>query len=486
MRERLPFQIPEFLRTIWASDDARAYWEPKIQAVSRAWPLVERATVERTLRPGALQSVAPEQMPELQQWSLRTGIPMVMVGMEGATGSYGNASIPYQAGAPFTYRVYFGRDPATFLEAWQDSDNIAIGAMLGFPSCCVAFFEKYWRKQGWRDLTVPAIGDSDAANLIRHTNVLLKPLGVRPVFHLPCSFLCQPTCELGEDILGLMPDLGYAQEAAWLEALLSMPMEWSSLHGVAMVVTPILKLVYASDPLPKKATFRLQSHAFPEHSARGKAFPFLTGQTVRLMRTTDLNGFTSLEAMRRAHQCVVDVLPGDLAGAVLDLGCGDGALLRTIQRRCSETTLYGVEQRADLIQKGLDETWVSDLFTWRWRGDYRLVLLALQRLVEVDRAAAARLLTAIADHAQQMLVYSYAGHVAYVDDLVLPRFTVVARGRLPSLMCEAILLEPIHDHDHPCTSDGSTARAGTFGGGEAAGEDGLQPVEAVAPRPSRD
>lgn len=417
MLERLPFQIPEFLRVAWVSETARAHWEPKIQAVSQAWPLVERATVERTLRPGALQSVAPEQLPELQQWSLRTGVPIAIVAMEGAPGSYGNATRPYQPGAPFTYRVYVGANPAEFLEAWQDQDNDAIGEALGFPRCCTAFFDRYWRREGWRDLTYPATQDSDAANLIRHTNVLLKPLGVRPVFHLPCSFVCQPTCELGEDILALMETL-YPQEAAWLQALVSMPMEWSSLHGVAMVVTPILKLVYASDPLPTKVTFHLVSSAYPEHGARGTQFPFSTVTPMRLIRPRHLNGFSSLDAMARGHRFVLDALP-ELTGAVVDLGCGDGTLMRAIQHKCPEATVHGVEVQADF---GTDDPRivVADLFAWPWGGHYQCVLLAMQRVLEVPRVAAVELLATIRQHATMLLLYSYDGAHPEIDPFLAP------------------------------------------------------------------
>lgn len=417
MLERLPFQLPEFLRVAWASAAARDYWEPKIQAVSQVWPLVERATVERTLRPGALQTVSPEQLLDLQQWSLRSGIPMAIVGMEGAHGSYGNASIPYRPGAPFAYRVYFGRGPTAFLEAWQDGDNAAIGVALGFPDCCVRFFDQYWRQEGWRDLTYPAIGDSEAANLVRHTNVLLKPLGVRPVFHLPCSFVCQSTYELGEDILALMEQV-FPRESAWLQALVSMPMEWSSLHGVAMVVTPILKLVYASDPLPSKVTFHLVSNTYPEHGARGTQFPFSTVSPMRLIRPRSLNGFSSLDAMERGHRFVLGALP-ELTGAVVDLGCGDGTLMRAIQHKCPEATVHGVEVQADF---GTDDPRivVADLFAWPWGGHYQCVLLAMQRVLEVPRVAAVELLATIRQHAAMVLLYSYDGAHPEIDPFLAP------------------------------------------------------------------
>lgn len=408
MYDRLPFTIPEFQRVAWVSAAAREHWEPKIAAVSRAWPLVERATVERTLRQGALQSVAPEQLVELQQWSMRSGVPMAVVGMEGAHESYGNASIPYRAGVPFNYRVYFGKDPAAFLEAWQDGDQAAIGAKLGFPSCCVDFFSKYWVKQGWRDLTYPATDGAEAETNYSYANVLLKPLGVRPVFHLPCAFNCPTTIAIGRDIFDLMSDIGYQQEATWSKTLLSMPMEWSSLHGIATVVTPILKLVYASDALPRVVRLRLTDNA---------ATP------LRLVRR-HLNGFSSLAAMERAHRFIVDMLP-EPVGSVVDLGCGDGALLRAIQRQYPNTAVQGVESKAELAVEPYIAA--ADLYAWQWNDNYRCVLLAMQRLLEVNREAAVALLAQIRQHAAIVLLYSYDGPHSEIEPLLSSFRTITSR-----------------------------------------------------------
>jgi hypothetical protein len=444
--ERLPFQIPEFVRTAWVSEQARTYWEPKIQAINQVWPLVERASVFEGLRPGALQSVQPPQLPVLQAECFAHNTLMTIVGIEGAHEAYGNAAVPYTPGQPCVLRVFIGPKPKTFLAAWQAGNQRVIGQALGFPECCVQFFERYWQHDGWRDLTYPML-ESQHEHRITN-NVLLKALGVRPVFHLPCSFTCQESRDIGEQILALMILLGHAQEEAWLRELLSMPMEWTSLHGVAIVVTPLFKIVYASDPLPTKATLRLQSDAYPVYGARGNTFPFetVTPVPVPLVKRFQ-NGFTTREAMQRAHQFVIDALPPELYGSVLDLGCGDGTLLRAIQARHPYTELHGVEQRTDLLH-GYD---VGNLFAWEWHRDYRLVLLAAQRLIEVDRATAFGLLDHIARHAETLVLYSYAAWPHEVGDLVDVCFSVSTGRRDAVLNCEVRLCES-RTHASRCTS----------------------------------
>jgi hypothetical protein len=422
--ERLAFHLPEFVRTAWVSEDARAYWEPKIHAINQVWPLVERASVYERLRKGALQSVEPPQLPELQAECFAHNVPMTVVGIEGAHERYGNAAVPYQPGQPFVFRVYIGAWPKTFLAAWQAGDQREIGRTLGFPECCVQFFERYWQQDGWRDLTYPML-ESQHENRVTN-NVLLKALGVRPVFHLPCSFTCQASCEIGEQILALMVLLGHTQEEAWLRALLSMPMEWTSLHGVAIVVTPLFKVVYASDPLPTKATLRLPSDAYPVYGARGNVFPFETATPVPVplwKRPRHLNGFAGPDAMERGHRFILDSLP-ELTGGVLDLGCGDGALLRAIQQKAPEATVHGVESQADLAA-GDPRIVVGDLFAWPWGGDYQCVLLAMQRLMEVNRTAAVELLAAIRRHSAMLLLYSYDGPHPEIEPLLAP-FSIIS------------------------------------------------------------
>ena len=98
MNSRMDFRIPEFLRVAWASQLAREYWEPKVHAIANVWPSVERASIIHGLRYGALQSVSPEDLPDVQNWALANEISFSIVGMDGAYSDYGNASVPYTQG----------------------------------------------------------------------------------------------------------------------------------------------------------------------------------------------------------------------------------------------------------------------------------------------------------------------------------------------------------------------------------------------------
>ena len=69
-------------------------------------------------------------------------------------------------------------------------------------------------------------------------NILLRWVGPRIVFHLPCSFDCRPTVELADKFTQIARDAGFHQEMDWLEEMLSWHVEWSALNGIAEIMTP--------------------------------------------------------------------------------------------------------------------------------------------------------------------------------------------------------------------------------------------------------
>ena len=294
--DRLPFSLPEFTRIVWASERARETWEPKIQAIGTVWPIVERLTVTAGIRPGVLQSIAPDQLITFQQWCMENDKQYVILAQEGMAAVYGNATQAYNPERPWAYRVYAGYKPKDFIASWAHGNNREIGLSLGYPVCCTEFFEKHWRNDGWRDLTYPMtnfMSRQVSGPLV--CNILLRHAGVRAVFHLPCAFNCDETARLGTQILEYMGQAGYEQEMAWLMEILDWPVRWSSLHGVAMITTPCFKVITSSDALPETVTIDRPSNAYPAEGSSGKYFPFK--ETHKLLQVvkddwTD-NGFSS-------------------------------------------------------------------------------------------------------------------------------------------------------------------------------------------------
>src|SRR5262249_60998040 len=122
----------------------------------------------------------------------------------------------------------------------------------------------------------------------------------------------------------------------------------------AEIPTPVLKVSARTDATATKYVVRRPGDGYPVEGARGLGFPFqvpggvLYTQSPAFRRglehgsarvppppdwyATD-NGFGSVAAMDAAHEPIVAAAARVLGGAggdVLDLGCGNGALLKKI------------------------------------------------------------------------------------------------------------------------------------------------------------
>jgi hypothetical protein len=110
-------------------------------------------------------------------------------------------------------------------------------------------------------------------------NILWRWMGVRAVPHLPCRFDCPQTAALGRSLVAVGRTGGYGEEMDWLLEILSWPVEWSALHEIAEIKTPVLKLVARTDPTPSKHIVRRLGQTYPAEGARGVAFPYHVRRT---------------------------------------------------------------------------------------------------------------------------------------------------------------------------------------------------------------
>jgi len=144
-------------------------------------------------------------------------------------------------------------------------NNKRVGELLGYPECCIDFYLENWINRQFVDTTWPMSVDkmqiTDDVRTIHikedtppECNILWRWQGVRLVSHLPCSFNCSHTQDMGMKMAELGRQLGYGEEVDWIYELLSWPVEWSALHGIAEIKTPINKISSRTDMTPWKYT----------------------------------------------------------------------------------------------------------------------------------------------------------------------------------------------------------------------------------------
>ncbi len=497
---RLPFVLPAFTRVSWADESARKAWEPKLARINQAWSYVEWASAAAGLRRCALLWRSREQRDQhvghwRQQRLSALSLGLAPGGSAQASASTGRL-LPGAASRRLTITVVGPQagDLQAFREAWLSRDHDAIGRLLGYPCCCRGAFAAFWRSGGTDPTWMMACTTDEvqrSGNTVTVTgsdnaNILWRWLGLRAVAHLPCSFACPETAQIGERMLALGHEAGFVQEMESLCEVLSWSAEYSALHGIAEIKTPILRVATRTDATAEKYVVRRPGTGYPEGSPPGLRFPYrapvpltlrrrqarTSGPPSPASRNKDWyfrdNGFGSLQLMTSAHQPLAKLAAqvlGSQAGNVLDLGSGNGALLAAVSGHCPGVQPFGVDvspeavAHAPAVLQGLPEEQASagevglgdffDSSTWRHRH-YAMAILMLGRLLEREKDAG-QFLRALSRRCDVLLAYLYADweHFSLNDLAAQYGLTVdpALRIRTPHVQAGVIRLSSVRSPD---------------------------------------
>lgn len=446
--------LPDFIRVSWVSDGARSVWEPRLARIRAAWLEIEWLSVLHGVRRCAVTKANPQAfVRRAGEWAARglNGLPFSIEDL--GEYSYQNTGRPPRVGSPFAFRIVIATpaNVSSFKRAFVERQDDEIGQLLGYPTCCRDFFRAAWVSSNVRDTTWPmAAGsslqtDGDGTREVGGswlTNILWRWMGVRAVPHLPCSFECEASEKMAAALMNVGRREGYETEVEWIAQVLSWPIEWTALHGIAEIKTPILRVSTRTDSTAQKRVVRRRGDAYPIEGARGLSFPYQQPQTLRFTGSDAFkrglnqvnisattrndedaanNGFTSRSAMDQAHQPIVtcaSLALGDRGGSVLDLGCGNGELLKKIYELHRDLKVFGIEidrKRIDrarsLVADFSGNFHCGDFFDddWLWANDrhYSLAILMPGRMLEVAAERAAALRQQLARHCDNLLLYGY-------------------------------------------------------------------------------
>jgi hypothetical protein len=268
--ERLKFVLPDFLRLCWVSDHARAAWAPRIRRVLTAWAVIERESVTYGLRKCALQKASSQAaaLGDTAGPSELVALPLV------PDQDTPEAATHFAVGAPARAEE--------LRQAWLAQEHDRIGELLGYPACCTAAFRERCVSGDFMDITWVAATPRENTAATEPIEIQSSPIcnlmwrwvGLRAVPHLCCRFDCIASARLGEDFLALGRRLGFTLEIEWLLEILSWPVEWSALHGIAEIRTPIFRLSTVTDATAGKLTVRWTGSSYPAEGAQGVRFPY--------------------------------------------------------------------------------------------------------------------------------------------------------------------------------------------------------------------
>jgi 16S rRNA G1207 methylase RsmC len=126
-----------------------------------------------------------------------------------------------------------------------------------------------------------------------------------------------------------------------------------------------------------------------------------------------------------SHQPILNLACSCLSqssGKILDLGCGNGALLGKIWLKHQSVIPYGVDLISEkiahaklLLPEYEDNFAIANIFDvesfWTSNEKYSLVILMLGRLIEVPPIQINQLLSRLKDQTSQVLVYAYDDYI---------------------------------------------------------------------------
>ena len=286
------FEMKPFTRTLWVSQEAKDAWEPVLLEAERCYYQLELLTVGEGLRSVCTDHYRSEELIDRVAELGKHGLVFRPLRRVGDYKGFTHAHPAVEPGKPWTYYGAIGsaEDTEAFAQANADNDHEAIGQLLGYPECCRKFFTEVWGA-GYHDPIWQAAERSDPDRIrsrsdpanppLRFLKVeaypevlsLLRYIGIRLTPQIPCSSTCQESRERALEWISL----GRKHDLEGLDSLLeilSWPMEWNCLHGIAEIRTPLFKVSTNSMPTLESYTVQVTGSSYPDLAPTGLTFPY--------------------------------------------------------------------------------------------------------------------------------------------------------------------------------------------------------------------
>jgi len=269
MKNLLDFRLPPFLRINWVNQRARIAWEERLTKAVNGWNAIEWHSVVQGVREVALlewpkDKEAPALPPEFD---------FVLLPVQ-------QENLP---GPPMAQAAAFGKPAAIrALEiAWRESDAQTIGTLLGYPDCCIKhFIEVYGNDRLWyAPWAWQKQAEQSFDGAMPFSNLYLKVAGLQLTPHIACSHDCEATKKLANEYMKVAIDAGLEDVWKDMHQILSWPVQWSALHGIAEIKTPLFRISHDVAATGSKYQTRITGGTVPVDAPQGIAFPFsMVGQ----------------------------------------------------------------------------------------------------------------------------------------------------------------------------------------------------------------
>lgn len=261
VKEVIKMEIAPQTEKLYWNRKLEALWEPKIQRVRKLYNDAELTTMITGMRRVYVHHINSERFDQSYEFLRKNGLVFFQTNKSGIYSGFSHKHLPVKPGEPFTlYGAAVRVDDQEAGELFTQyslgdkTDHTGIGDLLGYPECCVEFFNTVWPGTSVDPMYEAAIStkkaevNEDTVTVRTHPycNNMLRYFGLRITPHLPCSMQCEETIKWGEEWIEVMRQID-DEATNWLIELLSMPLTWNCYKGVAIIDTPIFRGVTNSD-----------------------------------------------------------------------------------------------------------------------------------------------------------------------------------------------------------------------------------------------
>jgi len=285
--ERTLIRLPNFLRVAWVSEEARCIWEPRLRRISNALFSLQWESVSRGIRSGCKVVLpSPEHVSHYSTRWASAGLKYEIIEHLAPAAFHGAAHSEEAASSRHVLVALEKCNPSNssaFIDVIRIGNQSEELLHLGAPKCCVDKFLTMWKNDRFIDFSWPTAVQTCGADFVGNhvsihrpsmLNTFWKWLGIRLLFTNPCNFDCAESLKMAMAYEKLGIELGYGQEMEWANRLLTWPVKWSALHGIAEIHTPILKLITVTDFTRHRYSISVQGTDYPSEGPRGLQFPY--------------------------------------------------------------------------------------------------------------------------------------------------------------------------------------------------------------------
>ncbi|MBB6330857.1 hypothetical protein HNP24_001807 [Chryseobacterium sediminis] len=272
--DKLNFELPAFNRISWVSEALRSEWEPVLAVLPEMIDGIFTSDQIVDLVPIQIKSISVNDLFSFKKQIISKGLFAEQIN------DLPTAILLYFGLKNEEHKNYvvFGKryHVLSFLKGIQEQNYDTILEYLHPPTLL------YWTEFSKLDLidntwALLAKTDGIIDSLTRYPKNVINPLwsslGMAPIPYFPAFADCQHSLEIASAIQALANETDHKLACSWTE-ILSWPIEWSAMHGIAEIKTPIFKRVYNTDSTAKKYVLRLESEVYPEKGLNGLLFPY--------------------------------------------------------------------------------------------------------------------------------------------------------------------------------------------------------------------